>query len=105
MPEELTQQLWSIGGKNNDVVGPDIASVAGFIAPTYLMHRVTGALAITGITIPHPDFEGLFIALPTGTFTWTAANNIALAGTAVVSKAIIFCYSKKTQKWYPSVIA
>jgi len=106
MPEENIQNLLGVGGLNNTVVGPDIASVAGVLAaPTHMAHRVTGALAITGIALPHPQFEGIFIAIPTAAFTWTAATNIAIAGTAVIGKIIIFIYSRQTQKWYPSVIA
>jgi hypothetical protein len=43
--------------------------------------------------------------IPTGVFTWTTAGNIALAGTAVVSKALTMTYDATTTKWYPSYIA
>ena len=37
-----------------------------------------------------------------GIFTITTAGNIALAGTAVVGKALIMTYDNTTSKWYSS---
>ncbi len=105
MAVENLNQLFSIGGKQNSVVGPDLASVAGVLSGiTHMYHRVTGALAITGITIPHEGFEGTIGLIPTGAFTWTNATNIAVAGTAVVSRVVFMTYSQKTGKWYPSYV-
>jgi hypothetical protein len=94
------------GSKQNPLVDPvTMASVAGVITPNYPITVVSGALAITGITVPYADFQGRITFLPTGAFTWTNATNIALAGTAVVGKALDFVYNPVTAKWYPSYIA
>ncbi len=95
----------SPGTQFRGIMGGDIASGDLVIAPTHLIHRVTGTSAITSITVPYTEFAGLFIALPTGIFTWTTAGNIILAGTAVVGKCIIFVYNPVAAKWYPSVVA
>jgi hypothetical protein len=47
---------------------------------------------------------GAITLIPTGIFTWTTAGNIALAGTAVVSKALTMTYDATTTKWYPSYV-
>ena len=47
---------------------------------------------------------GTITLIPTGAFTWTTAGNIAVAGTAVVSKALIMTYDYGTGKWYPSYV-
>lgn len=96
----------SVGGIGLSLDGGTIASLAGVWGPpTGYITIVSGALAITGITIPYAGFAGTIVLIPTGTFTWTAATNIALAGTAVVSKSIHMTYLPSTVKWYPSVIA
>lgn len=94
------------GGIGLNVDGGTIASLAGVWGPP--VGRVTivsGALAITGITIPYATFSGDIVMIPTGAFTWTVATNIALAGTAVVGKALFMTYLPSTIKWYPSYIA
>jgi hypothetical protein len=94
------------GGALQSIDGGVTASVAGVMpAPTGLITVVSGALAITGITVPYPTFSGMIVYIPTGAFTWTVATNIALAGTAVVGKALQFFYLPSTAKWYPSYIA
>lgn len=98
------QGMW--GSLNNPLVDPNTqASVAGVLTVNYPVTVVSGALAITGLTVPYPDFAGRITLIPTGTFTWTAATNIALAGTAVVGKALDFVYNPFTNKWAPSYIA
>ena len=82
-----------------------VASAAGQITPTGPLFHITGALAITGFLLPIGFNVGSFTVIPDGTFTWTTANNIALAGTAVVSKALTFTYDPVTAKFYPSYIA
>lgn len=94
------------GSKENPLCDPNVQpSVAGLFVPTYPITRVSGAEAITGITIPYDGFQGCIFIIPTGTFTWTTATNIALAGTAVVGKLIVFAYDPNAVKWYPSVVA
>lgn len=94
------------GSKQNPIVDPNVqASTAGVFTPNYPITRVSGTNAITGLTVPYNGFQGTIILIPTGIFTWTTATNIALAGTAVVGKAIHFTYDPYADKWYPSYIA
>jgi hypothetical protein len=91
---------------------PTVASVAGLITLTAPVTIVSGALAITGINVPasissgaNPTgYGGKITVIPTGAFTWTTATNIAVAGTAVVNRAIEFTYDSVTNKWYPSYV-
>lgn len=82
-----------------------VASAAGFLTPTGPIFHVTGVAAITGITAPEGFNGGVFAVIPDGIFTWTTANNIAVAGTSVVGKVIFFTFDPVTNKWYPSAIS
>jgi hypothetical protein len=83
-----------------------VASAAGLVTPSGPLFIVSGTAAITGFNTPVGFTNGgSFTVIPTGVFTWTTANNIALAGTAVVAKALTFTYNVSTDKWYPSYIA
>jgi hypothetical protein len=84
-------------------VAPTIASAAT-IAPTTSIVFISGTAAIATITAPSTiaTTGGQITLIPTGIFTTTAAGNIALASTAVVSKALIMTYDATTAKWYPS---
>ena len=64
---------------------------------------VSGVTAIANVNIP-PMFVGggQITLIPTGLWSTTTAGNIALATTAVVSKALILTYDTVTNKWYPS---
>jgi hypothetical protein len=81
---------------------PTIAS-ATTIAPLTPIVFVSGTTAIATITVP-PSLVGggQLTLIPTGIFTTTTAGNIALASTAVVSKALILTWDATTNKWYPS---
>jgi hypothetical protein len=85
---------------------PTIAS-ATTIAPTKPITFISGTTAVVTITAPSPISlgGGSITFIPTGVFTWTTAGNIALAGTAVVSKALTLVYDVTTTKWYPSYTA
>jgi hypothetical protein len=85
---------------------PTIAS-ATTIAPTTPIAFVSGTTAVVNITAAAPISTGggAITLIPTGIFTWTAAGNIALAGTAVVSKALTMTYDTTTARWYPSYVA
>lgn len=97
-------ERFNVGTVNNQTVGAPIASVAGTIAtPTSNIHHVTGTLAIVTIPVPWPGFTGTIVLIPDAIFTWTAAGNIALAGTAVVNKALSMTYDGS--KWIPGYIA
>jgi hypothetical protein len=85
---------------------PTIAS-ATTIAPTTPIVFISGTTAVVTITAAAPISTGggTITLIPTGIFTWTTAGNIALAGTAVVSKALTMTYDVTTTKWYPSYVA
>jgi hypothetical protein len=84
---------------------PTIAS-ATTIAPTTPISFVSGTTAIVTITAPSPISAGggAVVLIPTGAFTWTTAGNIAVAGTAVVSRTLTMIYDATTTKWYPSYV-
>ena len=84
---------------------PTIAS-ATTIAPTTPIVFVSGTTAIVNITAAAPISTGggTITLIPTGAFTWTAAGNIAVLGTAVVSRALTMTYDVTTTKWYPSYV-
>ena len=81
---------------------PTVAS-ATTIQPLTPVIFVSGTTAIATITPPSVMVGGgQLTIIPTGIFTTTTAGNIALASTAVVSKALIMTYDATTNKWYPS---
>jgi len=84
---------------------PTIAS-ATTIAPTTPIVFVSGTTAVVTITAAAPISTGggTITLIPTGAFTWTAAGNIAVLGTAVVSRALTMTYDVTTTKWYPSYV-
>jgi len=85
-------------------VAPTIAS-ATTITPTKTITFISGTTAIATITAPSliATTGGQITLIPTGIFTTTTVGgNIALASTAVVSKALIMTYDAGTAKWYPS---
>jgi hypothetical protein len=99
---ELTAPNFRLPGTGStQVVGAAIASAAT-IAPTSVIHHVTGTTAVVNITVPYTNFAGQVILIPDGAFTTTNAGNIAIASTAVVSKALIMTYDPVQAKWYPS---
>ena len=95
---------WNTPGEPAQVTAA-VASAAGVILPSGPLFHVTGALAVTGFTIPVGFVSGSFTVIPDGTFTWTTAGNIALAGTAVINKALTFTWDATNSKWIPSYIA
>ena len=86
----------------NGSTAPTIASAAT-IQPQTPVVFVSGTTNVVTIT-PPPEMVGggQITIIPTGIFATTTAGNIALATTAVVSKALIMTYDKATNKWYPS---
>jgi hypothetical protein len=91
------------GVRSTGQVAPTIAS-ASTISPTKEITFVSGTTAIVTITAPTgiATTGGQIIIIPTGLFTTTTAGNIALASTAVVSRALIMHYDATAAKWYPS---
>lgn len=82
-----------------------IASASG-ITPVKEITFISGTAAIETIATQAPitGANGTIILIPTGAFTWTTAGNIAIAGTAVVGKALHMTYTNGTGKWYPSYV-
>lgn len=100
-------QLYRKAQERPRVRGANTASAAGAVAPPQGADyfHVTGTAAITGWTNPTGLQDGAsFTVIPDGIFTWTAAGNIAVAGTAVVSRALTFTWDATTSKWYPSYV-
>lgn len=91
------------GVNSTGQVAPTIAS-ATTIAPTKQITFVSGIAPIVTITAPTgiATTGGQITIIPTGMFTTTIAGNIALASTAVISKALIMTYDAGIGKWYPS---
>jgi hypothetical protein len=83
-----------------------VASAAGAVTPSGPYFNISGALAITGFNIPvgfDTTLGGCFTANPTGIFTWTAAGNIATAGTVTaITTPVSFCWNTVSSKWIPS---
>ena len=88
-----------------NAAAPTIAS-ATTIAPTTPIVFISGTTAVVTITAPAPISSGggSVELIPTGAFTWTTAGNIAVAGTAVVSRTLTMTYDATTTKWYPSYV-
>lgn len=97
-----------VSGWNNptSIKGPTaaVASAAGVILPSGPLFHVTGALAVTGFTIPVGFSGGSFTIIPDGNFTWTAAGNIGVLGTAVTSRALTFTWDSNAAKFFPSYV-
>ncbi len=82
-----------------------VASAAGAITPSGPLFTVSGTAAVTGFTFPVGfTGKGSFTVIPTGAFTWTTAGNIAVAGTAVVGRALTFTWNASTSKWVASYL-
>ena len=96
----------SLSGFNAvSAAAPTIAS-ATTIAPTTPIVFISGTAAVVNITAAAPISTGggTITLIPTGAFTWTAAGNIAVLGTAVVNRALTMTYDVTTTKWYPSYV-
>jgi hypothetical protein len=91
------------GVQSTGQVAPTIAS-ASTIAPTKQITFISGTTAIDEITAPTgiATTGGQITLIPTGIFTTTTNENIALASTAVVGRALIMTYDATTGFWYPS---
>jgi hypothetical protein len=81
---------------------PTVASAATIVVSAPITF-ISGTTNIDNIQVP-PAFVngGQLILIPTGLWSTTTSGNIALATTAVVSRAVIMVYDAVTTKWYPS---
>ena len=86
--------------------GTNTIASATSITPVKSINFISGTAAIETIVTQPPitGANGTIILIPTGAFTWTTAGNIAIAGTAVVGKALHMTFSGSTSKWYPSYV-
>lgn len=86
------------------LTGATIAPLYGFI------HHFTGTTALVTITVPAACVAGgkitlIFDGSGSG-LTWTAAGNIAVAGTSTTAaSAVDFFYDPSSGKWHPSRLA
>lgn len=68
--------------------------------------HVTGTTATATINLPPNFVQGQIVVVADGVWTWTAAGNIAVAGTVTTAgSAVIFLYDAGTTKWYPARLA
>src|SRR5215831_17767793 len=102
---ESNFQWFGIGGLSNQVVGAVLASANTLPTPDHLIHHVSGTAVIKTIPVPYAGFGGVLILIPDAIFTWDTTGNLALAGTAVVNKALFLVYDTLGAKWVPSYIA
>ena len=106
---------WAPGWQNPLAAPPTwvqtgtVASAAGAITPSGPYFNISGTSAITGFNIPigfNTSLGGCFTANPTGIWTWTAAGNIATAGTVTAATTpVTFCWNVVSSKWIPSRLA
>ena len=85
-----------------------VASVAGATLPSGPLFIITGTNAVTGWTIPvgfnatSAGYGCFSVIGGSGPATWTAAGNIAVAGTFTANKLFVFCWNPSTSKFQPS---
>lgn len=97
VPSWQNQYLGSAEGSTATV-----ASAAGQITPSGPFFSISGTAAITGFLIPVGFTNGHFCVVPTGAFTTTTANNIAVASTAVAGVVDCWYWNASTSKWQPT---
>ncbi len=103
---------WNNSGQDNLMATAAIVSAAGTNTPTGPLFTVSGTAAIVTWAIPigfngTASGGGCFVTIPTGIWTWTAAGNIAVAGTVTAGNSVpvTWCWNAATSKWVPSRIA
>jgi hypothetical protein len=78
------------------------------IAPQQVINSISGTAVIKTITVPamiQAMGGGVIYLLPTAIWTWDTTGNIAVAGTAVVGRAVTFVWDGwVTSKWHPSYV-
>jgi hypothetical protein len=86
-----------------------VASAAGQVTPSGPLFHINGTAAITGFLYPIGmnvgQLGGSFCVVPDAIFTWTAANNIAVLGSAVVNRTLCFTWDATNSKWNPSYVS
>lgn len=100
---------WSPGFGNTSYpaqANTAVASAAGAVVPTGPLFHITGTAAITGFTLPLGIENGdSFCAFSDGVYTWTAAGNISILGTATAAgRQQCFTWDAAAVKWYPTSV-
>lgn len=104
---------FGVWGASNTVrywtAAPTVASANTITIANVPVTFVSGTTVIKTINVPTTwvgtaNYGGRITIIPTGAFTWDTTGNIAVAGTAVVSRALDFIFDKGTGKWYPSYV-
>lgn len=98
-----TTSSWVPGFGNaatKGVTAPHASTTAAMVVSGPLYH-VTGAGAVTSITMPIGYNGGRISVISDGAWTWTAANNIGTAsvGAQVAGTVAEFMYDYDTAKW------
>ena len=94
---------------NFTAIGPPLTGAT--IAPTGgMVHHFTGTVALITITAPTGLVAGGKVTLifdgSAAGLTWTAAGNIAVAGTSTTAaSAVDFFWDPSSAKWHPSRLA
>lgn len=83
----------TVASANTTVISAPITFISG-----------TAVIKTLVIGAPISATGGQVTLIPTGAFTWDTTANFAIAGTAVVGKALIVTYNQGTDKWYPSYV-
>jgi len=104
--------VWVPGFGNPGVSGtpPNATAIvpsAATIAPSGPIFHTTGTVAMVTITPPPGAVNGTTITIffdgSAAGLTWTAAGNIAVAGTATTTgSSVVFTWNATTSKWSPS---
>lgn len=94
------------GSKDNPLWNPNTVTIAAGTNSVDWPFNLTdtGTAAMVTLTAPYTDFQGTVGFVPGGAFTWTAAGNIAVLGTAVVNRMLLLTYNPISAKWYPSYV-
>jgi hypothetical protein len=111
-------KTWAPGFNNplvpvGAITTTSLALVAGTNTPTGPLFHTTTTNAVVTWTAPvgcnataaTASSGCSFTIIPDAICTWTAAGNIAIAGSCVVNKALTFTWDAQNQKWVPSYIA
>lgn len=103
MPSVTTSTAYIINERSGAAFhqnkGANIAS-GTTIAPIAAITHITGTTTIQTITVPAGFTTGCIVLIPDGLWSTNTSGNIALATTAVVSKALTECYDGTS--WFPS---
>jgi hypothetical protein len=100
-----TISAFAVGLPRYQGINAPVASALAITPPGAFFH-VTGTTATATINLPANFVEGPITVIADGVWTWTAAGNIAVAGTVTTAgSTVTFVYDAATSLWYPSRLA